>query len=168
MGVLELTKAEVAKLVPEPAAAAGLAAAFCCGLAAAGLAAALPPATWADKAASAATKARKVIANLPASAFFSGTTQILPFLLPGISRRATNIRTCLTRSALELRTRIELLRGSAKITVFNAGSAVPAAPVSRTLLKIAAISLAKAYCNLIVCTSVEVGASMESINAAIR
>ena len=167
MGVLELTNAEVPKLVPEPV-AAGLAAGFCCGFAAAGLAAALPPATCADKAASAATIARKVIANLLASAFFSGTTQILPFLFPGTSRRATKIRTCLTRSALELRTKIELLRGSAKITVFNAGSAVPAAPVSSTLLKIAAISLAKACCNLIVCTSVEVGASIESINAAMR
>ena len=124
-------------------------------------------ATCADKAASAATKARKVTASLLASAFFSGTTQILPFLFPGVSSLATKIRTCLTRSGLELRTKIELLRGSAKIIVFNAGSAVAVAPLSSTFVKIDATSLAKAYCNLMVCTSVDVGASIESIKVAI-
>ena len=102
------------------------------------------PPIWADRLASAATIARSVTANLVASAFLRGTTHILPLLAVGTSRRATKTRIWRIRSALAPRIKIELLRGSAKIIVLSDGSAPPVEAVSRTLLRMVAISVAMA------------------------
>ena len=104
---------------------------------------AVPLATCADRAVSAATIALKVIANLVASALRNGTTQIFPLEVPGVSSLATKARICLIFSELELRNNKELLRASA-ITMVLLPASAPAKPVSRTLLSIAATSMAMA------------------------
>ena len=94
-----------------------------------------------EKVLSAATIARSVTASLVASAFFSGTTQILPLLAVGVSRRVTRLRIWRIFSGLDDLIRIELLRGSAITTVLpplSAGFAV----VSTTLFRILATSIA--------------------------
>ena len=125
------------------------------------------PAIFCDRVASAATIARKVIANFAASAFFRGTTQILPLFVPGVSSLLIKSLACLIFSSLLLLSKTVLLLASAMTMVLSAASVTPVPDVSRALLKIAAISMASACLILIVCTSPVVGLSIDEINLAI-